>query len=117
MLKSEDVRRFRERLQAKRQELEARIAANRRGVKENIRNEDGVGDLEDDADLIYDREFELDQTLDERVELQQVKHALDRIDHGTYGVSEVSGKPIPLERLEALPYATTLAGERPPESE
>lgn len=117
MLKSEDVRRFRERLQAKRQELEARIAANRRGVKENIRNEDGVGDLEEDADLIYDREFELDQTIDERTELEQVKHALERIDRGTYGVSEVSGKPIPIERLEALPYATTLAGERPAEPE
>lgn len=117
MLKSEDVRRFRERLQAKRDEIEARIAANKKGVKETIRNEDGVGDLEDDADLIYDREFELDETVDEQRELEQVKRALERIDQGTYGVSEVSGKPIPIERLEALPYATTLVGERPAESE
>lgn len=117
MLKPEDVRRFRGRLEAQRDELEARILANRKGVQENIRNEDGVGDLEEDADLIYDREFEIDQTIDERAELEQVKHALERIDRGTYGVSEVSGKPIPIERLEALPYATTLAGERPSEPE
>ena len=34
-----------------------------------------------------------------------------RIADGTYGLSAVSGKPIPLERLEALPYATTLVDE------
>jgi RNA polymerase-binding transcription factor DksA len=39
--------------------------------------------------------------------------ALNRIDDGTYGVSEVSGKPIPIERLEAVPYATTLVDEEP----
>jgi DnaK suppressor protein len=39
--------------------------------------------------------------------LAQVEHALHRMDEGTYGLSEVSGRPIPLERLEALPWATT----------
>lgn len=46
--------------------------------------------------------------------LARVENALARIDEGTYGISEVSGKPIPIERLEALPYATTLAGEDVP---
>jgi DnaK suppressor protein len=39
--------------------------------------------------------------------LTQVERALQRMDEGTYGLSEVSGRPIPLERLEALPWATT----------
>lgn len=39
--------------------------------------------------------------------LAQVERALRRMDEGTYGRSEVSGRPIPLERLEALPWATT----------
>ena len=117
MLKSEDIRHFRDRLQAKRDEIEARIAANKKGVMETIRDESGVGDLEDEANLIYEREFEIDETGIDRRELEQVKRALDRIDRGTYGVSEVSGKPIPIERLEALPYATTLADERPREPE
>jgi RNA polymerase-binding transcription factor DksA len=46
-----------------------------------------------------------------------VKRALDRIEQGTYGLSEVSGKPIPIERLEAVPSATTLVDERPLEAE
>src|ERR1700694_666632 len=44
--------------------------------------------------------------------LEQVVRALSRIDAGTYGVSEVSGKPIPIERLEAVPYAATLVDEQ-----
>jgi len=39
--------------------------------------------------------------------LAQVECALQRMDEGTYGLSEVSGRPIPLERLEALPWVTT----------
>src|SRR5262249_38704710 len=44
-------------------------------------------------------------------QLEQVKKALTRIDMGTYGMSEVSGKPIPLDRLEAVPSTTTLVNE------
>ena len=36
-----------------------------------------------------------------------IYYKLPRLDEGTYGDCEVSGKPIPLARLEALPYATT----------
>ncbi len=43
--------------------------------------------------------------------LKQVENALRRMDEGTYGLSEVSGKEIPQDRLEALPQATRLVGE------
>lgn len=36
-------------------------------------------------------------------ELADVEHALQRLDDGTYGTCEACGKPIPDERLEALP--------------
>ena len=39
--------------------------------------------------------------------LERVKHAQDRMDKGLYGICEVTGDPIPVARLEALPYATT----------
>jgi DnaK suppressor protein len=35
-----------------------------------------------------------------------IDRALAKIDEGTYGFSDVSGDPIPLERLQALPEAT-----------
>ena len=40
-------------------------------------------------------------------ELAQIEHALERMINGTYGVCEVTEQPIPLARLQALPYATT----------
>ncbi len=43
--------------------------------------------------------------------LLQVKKALQRIDEGTYGVSEISGKEISLPRLLANPAATTTIDE------
>jgi DnaK suppressor protein len=40
-------------------------------------------------------------------ELQQIDHALRRIDEGRYERCETCGKPIGRERLEAVPYAST----------
>jgi len=39
--------------------------------------------------------------------LTQVRHAQDRMKKGLYGICELTGNPIPMARLEALPYATT----------
>jgi len=111
MLRSEDIRRFEERLKADRDAIESRIAANKRGIQETVQDESGVGNLEDEASLLYDREAEIDESARDRKELAQVNRALERIEQGTYGLSEVSGKPIPIERLEALPYAITLVDE------
>jgi len=40
-------------------------------------------------------------------ELALIERALERMEDGTYGICEITGKPIPLSRLRALPYATT----------
>ncbi len=37
--------------------------------------------------------------------LAAIERAEQRLEEGTYGVSVVSGKPIPDKRLEALPWA------------
>jgi len=49
-----------------------------------------------------------DAALDENIvaELHEIDHALQRIDDGTYGICEVTGVPIPIERLRAIPWAT-----------
>jgi DnaK suppressor protein len=43
--------------------------------------------------------------------LEEVDHALTRMDAGTYGLSEASGQPIPYERLRAVPWARFDSGE------
>jgi DnaK suppressor protein len=38
--------------------------------------------------------------------VEQIEAALDRIDEGSYGICAQCGVKIPVERLEAVPYAT-----------
>jgi DnaK suppressor protein len=44
--------------------------------------------------------------------LARVERALAKIADGTYGFSDVSGKPIPVERLEAVPEAVNTTAEQ-----
>jgi len=76
-----------------------------------VREESGVGDSGDQSTRLNDLEVEADEDAVERITLAQIERALGRIQDGTYGVSVVSGRPIPKNRLEAVPYATTLVDE------
>ena len=53
----------------------------------------------------YDRDFALSLLSQEQDALYEIDEALKRIDLGTYGVCEMSGKHIPRARLEAIPFA------------
>ena len=53
----------------------------------------------------YDRDFALSLLSQEQDALYEIDQALKRIEVGTYGVCEMSGKPIPHARLEAIPFA------------
>jgi RNA polymerase-binding transcription factor DksA len=53
----------------------------------------------------YDKDFALSLLSQEQDALYEIEEALKRIDGGTYGVCEMSGKEIPIARLEALPFA------------
>jgi DnaK suppressor protein len=53
----------------------------------------------------YDRDFALSLLSQEQDALYEIDQALKRIETGTYGVCEMSGKAIPRARLEAIPFA------------
>ena len=53
----------------------------------------------------YDRDFALSLLSQEQDALYEIDQALKRIEVGTYGVCEMSGKAIPHARLEAIPFA------------
>ena len=53
----------------------------------------------------YDRDFALSLLSQEQDALYEIDQALKRIEVGTYGICEMSGKPIPRARLEAIPFA------------
>ncbi|MCW5776270.1 MAG: TraR/DksA C4-type zinc finger protein [Phycisphaeraceae bacterium] len=53
----------------------------------------------------YEQSLALDLAAADRQLLREIEAALQRINDGTYGVCEMTGKPINPERLEELPWA------------
>ncbi len=110
-LSQEQLEHFRSVLQSEQQSLieeQDRLMDEVRAYTQGSEQRDDYG--EDNADRgtdMFEREknITLVETLGAR--LEQVRHALRRIDEGTYGLCEVCGQPINPERLDALPSATT----------
>lgn len=79
---------------------------------EQLVNEREPGDVQFDEEsgegdsIAVERERALQISAREREEIAEIDAALARIDNGTYGICVVSGKPIPKERLEAIPHAS-----------
>jgi len=65
-------------------------------------------DSADGGSLAFEMEMDLSKQENAKELLDKVNRALGRIEQGQYGICEVSGQAIPLARLEALPYATTV---------
>jgi RNA polymerase-binding transcription factor DksA len=52
----------------------------------------------------YDRDLALSMLSHQQNAVYEIQEALNRIRDGTYGVCEMTGKKIPAERLEAIPW-------------
>jgi DnaK suppressor protein len=79
------------------------------GLREQALGE--AGEAEDDAQklsLLEDDGALVRRNLERQ---PQISRALAKIAEGSYGLSDVSGKPIPRARLEALPDALCTADE------
>lgn len=59
----------------------------------------------DAASDSFDRDLAFSLLSFEQNALQEIDEALARIRDGRYGVCELTGKPIPRQRLEAIPWA------------
>jgi DnaK suppressor protein len=53
----------------------------------------------------YDKDFALSLLSQEQDALYEIEEALKRVEGGSYGTCEMSNKPIPKVRLEAIPHA------------
>ena len=70
-------------------------------------DEGGEGDT-----MVVERERDLALSAQAREAVAEIDAALERITSGRYGFSLVSARPIPRERLEAIPWATELVEEK-----
>jgi DnaK suppressor protein len=81
-------------------------------VSVNTESRGGPREPEDDAQKLSALELDGQLVAHDVMRLARVERALAKIEAGTYGLSDVSGLPIPRDRLEAVPEAIcTLAEE------
>jgi DnaK suppressor protein len=89
-----------------------RQARSLRAEAEQLAEEMEPGDTQFDEEsgeggtLNVERERDLALSAQAWAAVDEVDHALGKIDAGTYGICEQCGQPIPKARLKALPYAT-----------
>jgi DnaK suppressor protein len=102
-----------QKLQALRtQLLSARQGETREEAGANAEVQVQAHEAEDDAQRLTELELEGNLAAFADTRLNDIERALQKIDAGTYGVSEASGAPIPIERLEAYPEARTTLEEQ-----
>ena len=70
-------------------------------------DEGGEGDT-----MVVERERDLALSAQARQMVADIDTAIERLATGAYGYSIESGRPIPRERLEAIPWATVLVEEK-----
>lgn len=105
---AEELAEVRAELEADETRLSAEVDEAEQDLVELMRSfGDGAGDDQADAGAAtWEREHELSMTANAKALLVQTKHALERIDQGTYGDCESCGTPIGKMRLQAFPRAT-----------
>jgi len=110
-LSAKESERFRQRLLNMKRDILATIAEIEAEVLPTSRAKDVVGVTVDPGDAAdkgtesYEREVALGLAESERKILIEVERALQKIEEGSYGICEGTGKPITKKRLEAVPYA------------
>jgi DnaK suppressor protein len=92
--------------------LQVRRGEEDAGASANAETHDQAREFEDDAQKLTTLELEgnLEAADDDR--LSNIERALQKIADGTYGLSDASGAPIPIERLEAAPEALYTLAEQ-----
>jgi DnaK suppressor protein len=100
-------------LEAKRAQLLAALREHedREDDRDEVHLDADVGDPADRAELAIEHNDRLAMADHDLELLEEVDRALTRLDQGTYGVSEASGRPISYERLRAVPWARLDADE------
>jgi DnaK suppressor protein len=118
-LDKEFIERQKRKLLERKAELERMLGETQEVATERSEEEqDTTFDSGDQSQYIFERE--LDATLEQQFEreLEDVNRALEKIEEGTYGLSDDTGEPISRERLEAIPEAIyTVEGQKRRERE
>ena len=100
-LTAKEVREFKDLLLTLRERVSGEYTTLSRDNLEATQRDPSLSDQGTDT---FDREMELNMMGGEQEVLFEIDAALRRIEKGTFGICELTGQPINIERLQALPY-------------
>jgi RNA polymerase-binding protein DksA len=100
-----DLDHFRQLLLARRRRILGTVQGMEEEALKASDQDFSVDHMADHGSDNFEQDFTLALVESERRELFEIDRALLRIEHGTYGICEGTGDPIPRPRLEAIPWA------------
>ena len=100
-----DAQKVRTRLETKRTELQHEIAGLTFEEASSDQAGQGVEDIGETAQAFQEVQLDESILLNQRHLLADVEEALRLLQDGTYGRCQICGQPIPVRRLEAIPWA------------
>jgi DnaK suppressor protein len=101
--------RARELLARERRRIEEALGIHTGG---SLESDENVEPGDEDSEDLYQDELDEGRRADLQAELAAVERAEKRLQDGTYGLSVLSGEPIPDGRLEARPTAELTVEEQ-----
>ncbi len=108
----EFIEQQRAKLSALRDQLLGLEASRRSGLQNEQENHGAESqEFEEEAQNMAQNEVDLSRQNVDKQRLYEIDRALQKIEEGNYGLSDVSGKPIPKARLEVVPEAVLTVEE------
>ena len=102
--KKKDLDNFKKTLLEKKSEL-TQLLQKSQSYGREIDSESEAMDIVDKASSSYNKEFMFSRSNQERLFLQAIEEALDRIEDGSFGECSNCGEAVNRKRLEAVPWA------------
>lgn len=105
-LSKKDLDKFKEILEQMHNQLSHTLESSAQQVKQPDEAKGYSQHQADEGTDDFDRTINIEVTGKELDVLKQIERALKKFEENTYGQCDITGDPIPLPRLEAIPYAT-----------
>ncbi len=104
-LKKAEIAKYKKKLEELRDQMTNLIRDTSEDVKSADQTKGYSQHQADEGTDDFNRTITLEVTSKEFGILRQIERALEKIEEGTYGICDISGKEIPVARLDAIPYA------------
>ncbi|NGX42210.1 MAG: General stress protein 16O [Chlamydiae bacterium] len=105
-LKKKEIEKFKIKLEELREQLTRTLQGSTAEIKAPDETTGYSQHQADQGTDDFDRTISLEVTGREYEILRYIERALEKIEENTYGTCDITGKEIPVARLEAVPYAT-----------